>query len=281
MSDSNFAKPNPFRVLLLTLTLGLLNACGNQGVEVTTFLASSSKIELGAAVYFDDKQIGEVSDVVEEAAGSRVALMLDNQAAQTISRQSAVVVNSLKQGSPLEIYNPSTPSSDEALVSGQEIKGLDSMFQLGAWMVGDAFKAGSGSVNQYVQAFQDYLKGDQFEQDKAAVKTEIDNATSAANEAISRVEEDLTLTINGIKLSEDEMATALQELGDELSPLVQELSKTGVELMQELEKFALNLENTTPEQQQYGEKFLQSLEATLEQLNTSIEKGAEQAENSD
>ena len=279
MSYSPARKPSLLNVSLLLLLFSVLSACGGGGVEVTTFLASNTKIEKGKAVYFENQQVGQVSDVVEEAAGSRIALSLDREAAELISRQSAVVLNNLKQGTPLEIYNPSTDDGAEPLVSGQQIKGLDSMFQLGAWKVGEAIKTGSGSVNQYVQAFQNYLKGEQFEQDKAAVKNKVDEVSKTATQSMNDLEKDISITINDIKMSEDEMAAAVQELGDGLSPLVQELSKTGVELMQELEKFALSLENTTPEQQESGEKFMQSLEATLEQLNNAIEEGAEQAQN--
>jgi len=266
-----------FSKLLLALLFAMLGGCGGGSVEVTTFLANSSQVDKGTAVYFDNVQVGEVSDVVEEAAGSRIAISLDNEAAQKISRQSAVVINSLKQGSPLEIYNPATESG-EVLLSGQEIKGLDSMFQLGAWMVGDAFQAGSGSVTQYVQAFQDYLKGDQFQQGKKEVKDKIDEAKGAASEAISDLQSDLNQAVEEMAASEEEVAAAMKELGNELSPMVQELSKTGVELMRELERFVLSLENSSPEQQQSGEKFMQSLEDTLEQLNMAIEDGAEQAE---
>lgn len=283
MSESHISelrniKLNFLRGSLLIFLLGLLSACGGNSVEVTTFLGNGSKVEKGAAVYFENAQVGQVSDVVEEASGSRIALSLDNEIAEQISRKSAVVVNNLKQGAPLEIYNPASDDSGEFLVSGQEIKGLDSMFQLGAWKVGDAFQAGSGTVNQYVKAFQDYLTGEQFEQDKAAVKSKVDEASKAATEAMSDLEEDISLTINEMTMTEDEMVAAVQELGDGLSPLVQELSKTGVQLMQELERFALSLENTTPEQKQSGEKFMQSLEETLEELNNAIEKGAEQAD---
>jgi len=265
------------KALFVIASLAFLNACSNGGIEVTTYLSNTNDIETGALVYFEDQVVGEVSDIVTEAAGVRIALNIDKVAAAKISQQSAVVVNRLKDGAPLEMYNPSVVG-EEFLQAGQEVKGLDSMFQLGAWLVGDAIQVGSGSITQYVNAFQDYLKGQQFQEDKAAVRAQIEEAKDAASEAISSMELELDNAAKEMATSEKEMAAAVEEFGEELAPVVQELSKNGAELMQELEKFAQGLEQTSPDEQMSGQKFMKSLLSTLQQLNQSIEQGLEQAQ---
>jgi len=265
------------KALFVIASFAFLNACSNGGIEVTTYLSNTNDIETGALVYFEDQVVGEVSDIVTEAAGVRIALNIDKVAAAKISRQSAVVVNRLKDGAPLEMYNPSVVG-EEFLQAGQEVKGLDSMFQLGAWLVGDAIQVGSGSITQYVNAFQDYLKGQQFQEDKAAVRAQIEEAKDAASEAISSMELELDNAAKEMATSEKEMAAAVEEFGEELAPVVQELSKNGAELMQELEKFAQGLEQTSPDEQMSGQKFMKSLLSTLQQLNQSIEQGLEQAQ---
>ena len=282
--------------------LVLLSACSDSGFNVTTSFENTQDIEEGTVVYFQDQVVGTVSDVTKTQIGSAVQMTIDPQAAEKISSNAAVVVNRLKEGAPLEIYN-SEGANKEFLVAGQELKGLDSMFQLGAWMVGDAIKIGTGSVSQYVDAFQEYLQGDKFQTDKAQVQEKINEATQAASETIKAVEQDMseaveemtkdmTEAVEEMAEAEEEMAEVVEQLGDELapmvellndelSPVVKELTKSGSLLMEQLEQFTKGLESTQQSEQQAGKHFMDSLLATLEKLNQSLEQGAAESQSTE
>ena len=323
MSNSFFNLP-AVKILSLSVLL-LLGACSGSGVDVTAKFSNTQDIKEQAVVYFEDQPIGEVSDVKKSQNGSIVKLSLDKDAAKNISSRAAVVVNRLKEGAPIEIYN-SGDANSAPLTTGQELKGLDSMFQLGAWMVGDAIQLGSGTVSQYVDAFQEYLKGDKFQSDKAQVQTQIAQATDAAKQAMETVERDVTEAVEeatgemskavadlgdelepivkefavaeqemartveelGSELSpiieellgvESQMSQAVEELGTELAPMVKELSKSGSLLVEQLEQFTKGLENTQRGEQQAGKDFMESLLATLEKLNKSMQEGAASTDN--
>lgn len=263
------------KILSLCL-LVFLGACSDSGVNVTTRFANTQDIEEGAVVYFENQPVGDVSDVSNTNNGSIVQLNLNEDAAKIIGGGSAVVVNRLKEGGPIEIYNPGDVAN-KPLTDGQELKGLDSMFQLGAWMVGDAIQVGSGSVSQYVDAFQKYLQGDEFQAGKAQVQEQIGQATNAAKEAMKTVEQDVVQAMNEVLASEGEMAKAVEDLGNELSPVVKELSKSGSLLIEQLEQFAKGLENTQQGEQQAGQNLMESLLATMEKLNQSLEEGTKQS----
>ena len=67
----------------------------------------------------------------------------------------------------------------------------------------------------------------------------------------------------------------IEQLGDELAPVVSEVAKSSTELVQQLEQFIVNIEESANlMDQQSGEKILESLAETFEKLNESIEEGA-------
>jgi len=168
---------------------------------------------------------------------------------------------------------------ENAIQQDQEIEGLDSMFQLGAWMIGDAIQTGTGSLSKYVGAFQEYLGSEEFEDSKAQVAEQINHATKSAKEAAVMVEKEVTGAISELSINEEEMAKVIEQLGDELSPVVKEAARNSTELVAQLEKFIVNIEeNADINEQQTGEQFLQSLVDTFEKLNQSIEEGVEQGQ---
>lgn len=272
MSNSKLVKlKSSVSLLLLAIFLA---ACSDSGVQVLSKFANTQDIKEGSQVYLDDQIVGEVVDVTNDGEGSSVLIEFDKQAASSISGKSAVVVNRLKEGAPLEVYNRPSSAGD-FLQQGQELKALDSMFQLGAWMVGDAIQLGTGSVADYMQSFQDYLKGDEFQQNKAQVTNQINAATQAAQVAVEQAEKSVSAAIEEMADSEQEMAAAVEQLGQELSPMMQELGKSGAQLIEELQKFTQGLQNTDKQEQQTGKALMDSLLQTLEKLNQSIEQGVQ------
>lgn len=261
---------------LAVLSLGLfLFACADGTSEISTTFANTQDIQKGSEVFFDDQVVGAVSDVVMQNNGSRVVIELVPGTLEKLTDKSALVVNRLKEGAPLEIYNRAT-GDGQALQAGQEIRGLDSMFQLGAWMVGDAIQLGAGSISHYVDSFQQYLQSDEFKQDKENIEIQIDGASVSAAQALEAVGDDLNRALEELVASENEISAAVDELGKELAPVVEQIGKSGSQLAIELEKFAAGLESTSESERQSGQKLLDSLVAMLEKLNSSMDQGMQQ-----
>jgi len=248
-----------------------LIACGEEKFTVNTSFSNLQDVTEGAPVMFDGQLIGEVSKVESAENIQNVELTIDPLAAEKIKANAAVMVNRMEQNSPLEIYNRNTPS-EELLLSGQSLKGLDSMFELGAWMVGDALKIGAGTVSDYVEGFQEYLQSDKFQQDKDLVREQIDTARTAAESAIAQVESDLNRAADEFVASEGAAAQAIEQLGEELAPLLEDLAGGGADIAAQLEKFAAEIESSNPERQEAGKKLVESLIATLEKLNQAMEE---------
>ena len=250
----------------------MLTACDGNSIDINTTFSSTRDIQQGTPVYFENQVVGRVKDVETIVNGIKVELSLDKQLAQSIRGNAAVVVNRFKQDAPLEIYNRAT-AGDEKLVDGQAVVGLDSMFQLGAWMVEDAIQLGSGTVSQYVETFQDYLQSEKFQQDKEVAREQIDSARNVAQEVFKNLESELAKATEDLAASEQAAAQAVEQLGNELAPMVEDMAGGSARLMEQLEQFTEGLEQIEPGQRLAGQQFLASLLATLEQLNQSMEQG--------
>ncbi|MBX2846865.1 MAG: hypothetical protein KTR16_00985 [Acidiferrobacterales bacterium] len=266
-----------FRRLTLASLFILLAACGSSDLEVTAQFANTQDIDEGASVYFDEQPIGEVVDTKKVGNGMSVVIELQPEAAELVSSEAAIVVNRLTQSTQLQIYNPNDASA-EFVQNGQQLEGLDSMFQLGAWMVGDAIQLGSDTLNDYVGAFTEYLQSDKFQQDKNTITEQVDIVSDEAQKTIESLGIEFSNAMQDLTSSEGEAAEALEQLGEELSPVVQEIAKSGSLLMAQLEAFTESLEQTEASEQQAGQTFLESLTTTLEKLNESLDAGVEEAE---
>jgi len=271
-NDSLVAFIKVFLCGLIALTL---SACGNDGLTVTTNFTNTQDIEEGSTVYFEQQAVGEVVDVKTQDQGAIVVVELDEDASELISSDAALVVNRLESGAPLQIYNSS--NSDAGFIQdGQQLQGLDSMVQLGAWKVGDAIQIGSESLSGYVSGFQEYLQSEKFQEDKQSVQEQVNSAASQAQDALETIGNDLAQALEEFTDPEGEAAIAVEQLGEELSPLVQEIAKSGTELMQQLEVFTEGLQESEDGEQQTGQAFLENLVAMFEKLNHSIEQGVEE-----
>ncbi len=279
LTNKNFQRAPKLilKSVILVFSAFMLAACGDSGVEVSTEFRSAQGVKEGARVYHQEAKVGQVVAVqpLDESSGSRVIMMIEPEAAAKIDSQAAVAVNRIKPGSPLEIY-ASAAAQEFGLKDGQQLKGLNSMIELVAWSVGDAIDVGTGELAGYVDSFQEYLAGEQFEQDRARVEQGVKEMAAIASETMKTVEQDLADAMSDIAVSEEELAAAILELGDEMSPIAEEMAKSGTDLMAELEKFTQGLENATAEEQIAGQKLIDSLIETIEKLNAAAERGAEQ-----
>lgn len=266
------------KFFIVVFSVVLLAGCGGDGFNVTAKFENTQDIKDGAPVYYEGKRIGEVSDVVLHETGSLIEINIASKSGDLLATKSAIVVNRLKSGAPLEIYNRLSVNA-EKLQDGQQIEGLDSMFQLGAWMVGDVIKTGTGSLTNYVDAFQTYLNGSEFEEGKAQVQAQITDITQSASAAVKTVEDEITTAINDFSVNEEKMAETMNQLGDELSPIVGEVAKSSSELIQQFEQLVTNIESTVEQSDApSGEKLIESLIGTLEKLNESIEEGVKESQ---
>ena len=151
------------------------------------------------------------------------------------------------------------------------------MFQLGAWMVGDTLNIGTESLSTYVDAFQRYLDGEKFQQDKQVVQgvaeqlgKEVQGAARVFGEEVKKITEDLGA-------AEQKAANAINQFGKEVVPVLNEFSKSGQAVVEELEKFSENIQQQNPEAKELGGTVLSSLLETLEKVNNSLEP--QQSEN--
>ena len=258
---------------LAVAALALLVACGSDGVSIVADFPNSQNFKSGTPVYFENHVVGKVTAVDQSGQGAKVTLSLQPEAAEQMKGNMAAVVNRLRAGAPLELYNQ-VGNTAEPLQDGQSIRGLDSMVQLGAWMVGDAIQLGSSTLSDYVNSFQEYLSSDEFESDKAVVKQQIDTARAQASAAIENVESELTAAAESLLHSEQLAVESMQELSQELAPLVESLAGEGAQLATELQNLAESLQQHSDGQSPIGAEFLNSLMAALERINQAVENGA-------
>lgn len=272
----SFSIAKNFKALTAITLLAVISGCGNNGIEVTTEFRNGQGLTEGRKIYFEGRGVGEVIDIAEQGSGSLITMVINQEAAASIDSQAAVVVNRIKPGAPLEIY--SSASIDTlGLKEGQQLHGLNSMIELVAWSVGDAIQVGSGELSGYVDSFQDYLQGEKFQDDRARVEQGVREMAEVASQAMKTVEQDLANAMSEVNVSEEELAAAILELGDELSPIAEEMAKSGTDLMAELEKFTQGLESATAQEQESGQKLIESLVETIEKLNDAAERGAKRS----
>ena len=257
------------RVIFLIASLLFLTACGEQ-IHVKTTLNATQDVSEGDVVFLSNEVVGEIANVSQLDGKTVLDIELSEKGAGLVKRQAAVVINRLKPNLPVEIYNKR--NAVEAVQHGQELQGLSSMFQLGAWMVGDSLKIGDGhgdeSLLGYVDAFQRYLQGEQFKEDKKVLEQGIEQLGKEA-EGMAKV-----LNQEMEKATEDlaKAAEVVTQLGNELAPVMGELAKSGKAISDELEKFVKNLENQNAEGKEVGASVLTSLLIALERVNSEIEK---------
>ena len=257
------------------MALLLLAACGN-GVEVTAKFDQAQNIEEGAQVYYKGNVVGNVKRHTKEPQGSAVVMSLDEAAAKIIAPNSAVVINHIKPGSPLEIHASVNPAQG-GVSHGQELVGMNSTFDLIAWSIGDTFKSTTNELSTYVNEFSNYLESDQFKNDKALVEKGVSEMANSATKAMQSIEQDLANAMADIDVSEEDLANAIEGLGNDLSPLAKEMAKSGTNLMQELDKFTQGLENASPTEQASGQRLIESMLAAIERLNKSAEEGVKES----
>lgn len=264
----------------IALVVGLFACSGETPFLVSAQFATPQGIEVGDALYFEGRQIGEVTQANATADGQSVTVRLNPQEVGYLSGASALVVNRMTSAAHLEIYNRGS-AQEEVLQNGQVVQGLDSMLQLGAWMIGDAIQLGTRTLSEYVESFRDYLDSEAFEEDKAQVRTQLDSVREQANSAIEQIGTELKETSKQLVESEKAATSAVRELSQELVPMVSDLKANSRRLAQELKEFTESLEAHSEDERIAGEAFVESLLETLQQLNQAMNAEPDAVEGSD
>ena len=258
------------RFIFMLAFAAALSACGDGRVEVASHFDSDNGVEPGRVVYFEDQEIGTVTAAEKTVNGVDVLLALQAEALEQISSKAALVVNSTKQGQPLEIINPSNLDAP-ALQAGQQLEGLDSMFEMGAWMVGDALDVSADTLNNIVESFSDYLQSDRFQDDATAVKLQIAEAAAAASDAAGDIEIDVDTALSNLKESEQQITAAVSKLGEQVSPMIKQLSESGKELLLQLEEMANSMDEQAKQEPAFGQELAQKLRDTFSRLSAELD----------
>ncbi len=186
------------RPIILLMVAVFISACDFNGFNVTTSFSKAKNVPEGTIVYFDDIEIGKVSDVEVSEDRLNLKLSLDKSVAETIG-SSAVVFLDHRQGiAVLEFYDR-TDSENSKLENGQSVIGIGSIFQLGAWIVGSSIQQGSSAVTDILESFDGYLQSDDFESDKETIQKQIDSAGEAAKNAAVNIEAELQKIIEQLE----------------------------------------------------------------------------------
>jgi hypothetical protein len=231
-------------------------------------LQNPVSIAEGTAVYLGEELAGEVVDVEFDGESATIRIELSKGHFSIIDRSAIVVQNTMKDGYPLEIHNSNLKIGP--IENGAKLRGLDSMLQFGAWSIGDAISVGPETAANYLLEMQEYLEGQDWEQQKQEIREQIRSAGNSAQQAVNEVSEDLDETVEKLRQLEDEAIETSgllgEQIGSDLNEILEEFRQSGEALAVELEKLAKQLEEND-----YGEAagqgFLDMLQALLEGLN--------------
>lgn len=255
------------RVFISILCVLMLAACGSE-MQVSATLNATKDVKAGDLVFLSNETVGEVVDVDQQGDKTLLSIELNNAGESSIKQNAAIVMNRLKANAPLEIYNKN--NEQELIQDDAQLTGLSSMFQLGAWMVGDSLDAGSDSLVGYVDAFQRYLDDGQFQQDKKTLQDGAEQLGKEVQGMADALTDEVKKTTQDLVLLEEKAAKAVEQFGGELAPVIGELTKNSQAIIDELEKFTSNIEAQNPEAKELGSTILSSLLKTLEKVNENI-----------
>ena len=150
------------------------------------------------------------------------------------------------------------------------------MIELMAWSVGDAIEVGSKELVSYVDMFQGYLNSPQFQHDKNEVKQQFNRSADELINSLKIIEQEIHSSLDDVEVNEEKIAKALEQLGEELTPLVEEFADSGDQIAIELEQFFARLEQRMSDHGRSKAKLssetLESLIQSLEQLNQRLKE---------
>ena len=260
------------RVLMRFIVLAclfMLAACGSD-VQVTAQFNATQDVRKGDSVFLNQQIVGEVAEVNQREGKTIVSISLSDKGEELVKQKAAVVVNRLKPNKPVEIYN--LKETNQPVINGDELQGLDSLFQLGAWMVGESLELGSDSLLGYVTAFQKYLNGEQWQQDKKVIREGVNQLGKEAENMAETLSQQLNKATDDLQQVEKQAAQAVEQLGDELAPVMGELARSGKAIAEELDKFSRNIEQQNTEGQELGTTVMKSLLEALQKMNQSMDR---------
>lgn len=256
----------------------VLTACFNNQFIVTSDFAEIDGIEVDKAVYFEKEVVGKVSAIKETEGGHQVTIELQQDKVTAINSDAVIYLNTIKANFPLEIYNRNQNSDISALENGQQIQSIDTPLELSAWLIGDVLQLGVDTISNTLETFQNYLGSEQFSQDKAVVQQQIGNAANAAEQIISSLEAQVNDVLQGVTESESEAIQSVEQLTQELAPVIEDLGEKGVEVARQLDQIVQNMKHSAVDEsgeKPVGSGIVIALLEGLSSLNASLEKGVQ------
>ena len=252
----------------LAIILLLLAAC-TKGNNISTTLGANATVIVDDPVYFEDSVIGEVASVMPGNAGMQLQIDLNEGAILLLSSDAVAVENTLKPGTPVEIYNGLAEPG--TLPSSGELQGMNSMIQFGTWALGNAVGISGLSLEKYTQQFTDYINSDDYADQQQQLNDTIQQSAEQAKQTIAQITEEIDKSVDQLQEMEDQLAVAGEQIGSEIGTVVQEIEKSGAEIYQELEKLSQKLEQQADSASQDDNGAINILIAFLKGLNSSLE----------
>ena len=256
------------RNFFIVIILAILAACESE-IRTSAVLNSTQDIKKGAPIFMSGEVVGEVVSIKQQSNTTELTIELNNKGKSTIKNNAAIVVNRLKSNSPLEVYNKQNET--ELIQDESQLVGLNSMLELGAWMVGDSISSGGESLIGYVDAFQRYLNGEKFQQDKQVLQSAAEQIGKDVQGMAKVLGDEVQKATQELSITEQKAAQAIEQFGNELAPVIGEFSKSSQAIVEELEKFTENIELQDQQGQEIGTTILSSLLKALETVNENIE----------
>jgi len=256
------------RNFFIAIILAISAACESE-IRTSAVLNSTQDIKKGAPIFMSGEVVGEVVSIKQQSNTTELTIELNNKGKSTIKNNAAIVVNRLKSNSPLEVYNKQNET--ELIQDESQLVGLNSMLELGAWMVGDSISSGGESLIGYVDAFQRYLNGEKFQQDKQVLQSAAEQIGKDVQGMAKVLGDEVQKATQELSITEQKAAQAIEQFGNELAPVIGEFSKSSQAIVEELEKFTENIELQDQQGQEIGTTILSSLLKALETVNENIE----------
>lgn len=266
------------RYLFVFCCVVVLAACSNGEFTVTSDFTDVDGIVKDKPVYFQSALVGNVVSIKEVDGVNRVTIALDQDKAATINSDAVIYLNVIKADTPLEIYNRGSSDEVSALQDGQQIESIDTPLELSAWLIGDVMQLGADTISKTIETFQNYLGSDKFAQDKAVVQKQINNAAQATEQIISSLESQVNDVLQGVVESESDAIESVEQLTEELAPVMEDLGEKGVEVAKQLDQLVQNMKQSAVDEsgeKPVGSGIVIALLEALANLNTSLESGVQ------
>lgn len=241
--------------LISTVALSalLLTACSEQmGVSVT--FEDAVPLEAGTPVYFNNIEVGEVTDSTITGELMKVELSLDPELVAGLNSGSAALLAEQDGQRAIMLYNY-RPGKEPIHADG-ELIGLNDSLELAAWRTGEALDTGKESVDEMTRSVTAYFESEEWQRKKEQMNQRMEDLKSELGETYERTNRAYQEFMSDLE-SQSEAARERAE-------------KSYAELSEKLREDIARLKA------EGNEKLVEPLLKLLEDLSRAMEKKPEQ-----